>query len=459
MISVVIIMEEKKPIEISLDNPSIARIKERCIKCGRCRYICNEVVGIPSDNHVCVNCGQCLLNCPTGAIVTKYNYKKVLDYINDTDKCVVCHVAPSVRTSLGEAFGMDAGVNVEGKIVTALKKLGFDYVFDTTFGADLTIEEESHEFIERLKNKKRLPQFTSCCPAWVKYLEHFHPKLINNLSTCKSPIGMQNSIIKTYFSEMEEIDRENIITVSIAPCTAKKAECAREELVDGDFSLTTVELSLMIKEAGIDFVNLKDTPFDDLMSRGSSGGVIFGTSGGVSESLLRTSYYIMTGKSPKKSLLDFKKVRGYDNLKEATVKIGDEDIRLLVSHGLKNIEPILCDIEKGIVNYDLIEVMNCPLGCVGGGGQILGAVSKQEEINTKRSMGLYQENEKLECKFSSANPNICEVYKSFLGNHLEGKAEEILHTKFSNKSKVLKEDNSFDINKNNSSRKKEEIWN
>ncbi len=452
-------MEKKIPIEISEDNPSIARIKERCIKCGRCSFICNEVVGIPKGSNLCVNCGQCLLNCPTGAIVTKYNYKKVLDYIHDTEKCVVCHVAPSVRTTLGEAFGMDFGTNVEGKIVTALKMLGFDFVFDTTFGADLTIEEEAHEFVYRLKNKIRLPQFTSCCPAWVKYVEHIHPKLIENLSTCKSPIGMQNSIIKTYFSQMEEIDRDNIITVSIAPCTAKKAECKREELIDGDFSLTTVEVALMIKEAGIDFVNLPDTSFDELMSRGSSGGVIFGTSGGVSESLLRTSYYIMTGKKPKKSLLDFKKVRGYDNLKEATVKIGDEEIRLLVVFGLKNIEPILRDIEKGIFNYDLIEVMNCPLGCVGGGGQILGAVSKQEEINSKRSAGLYKENDEVECKFSSINPNIREVYNSFLGSPLGSKAKDILHTKFFDKSGVLKEDNSFDINKNNSSRNEEEIWN
>ena len=449
---------DKKPVVIKSDNPSIARVESRCIKCGRCSYICSEVVGVPKDKHVCLNCGQCIINCPTGALVTKYNYKRVLDYINDTEKCVVCHIAPSVRVSLGEAFGMNFGENVEGKIVTALKKVGFDYVFDTTFGADLTVVEEASEFVIRYKNKKRLPQFTSCCPAWVKYVETFHPSLIDNLSTCKSPIGMQNSCIKTYFSEMEEIDPENIITVSIAPCTAKKAECMQKDFKDGDFSLTTVEAALMIKECGIDFENLKDSEADSLMGRGSSGGVIFGTSGGVCESVFRNCYYVLTGRRPTKQFLDFKKVRGYDNLKEATVKIKDDEFRILVCHGLKHIEDILQDIENGRINYDFIEVMNCPGGCIGGGGQPLGVIAKVDDINKRRSDALYKENDEVDVKFSYANKNISELYRSYMGDVLGEKAEKILHRSFKKK-RVLKEDNSFDIDKNKRSRKKEKLWN
>ncbi len=434
-------MKEKVPVSIENDNPSIARIKERCIKCGRCKFICENVVGIKeSKKHVCINCGQCLLNCPTGAIVTKYNYKKVLDYINDTEKCVVVQLAPAVRASLGECFGLEAGENTEGKIVAALKKIGFDYVFDTTFGADLTIMEEANEFVKRFKAKKNLPQFTSCCPAWVKYIEIFHPKLIDNLSTCKSPISMQNACLKTYFSELEEIPKEDIISVAITPCTAKKAEISREELIGGDYSLTTVELSLMIKELGIDFNNLKEDEFDSLMKRGSSGGIIFASSGGVMESALRSSYYLLTKRRPPKKLLNLKEVRGYENLKQASIKIGNDKIRILVCHGLKNIEPILQDIEKGKIDYDFIEVMNCPGGCVGGGGQPLVAIKDQQIINEKRRHALYQENDEVKEKFSYDNENMKEIYESFLDYPNSEKACALLHTKYFDKSKILKED-------------------
>ncbi len=430
------------PIPISDDNPSIERIEEKCIKCGLCSKICQDKVGIKYNlekalNPVCLNCGQCISNCPTGAIVPKYCYKKIMDYIKDTTKTVVVYTSPAVRVAIGDEFDFTPGENLEKKLVSALKQIGFNYVFDTTFGADLTIMEEASELIVRIKAKKNLPQFTSCCPSWVKYTEIYHKELLDNLSTCKSPIGMQGSMIKNYFASMKQIPKEDIITVAITPCTAKKAEIKREEIKDNDYVITTTELAMMIRELDIDFKSLKDEEYDSIMGRGSGAGVIFGNSGGVSEAALRAVYKFITNNNPPANFLEYNEVRGFENIKEAILKINDIDIKLLVVHGMKNIEEIISsgDYKK----YDFIEVMNCPGGCVGGGGQPLKVISKQKEILEERIKGLYKEDQKLNIRCCYDNKDIIDIYNSFLDYPLSQKSKELLHTTYNDKSSVLGE--------------------
>ena len=428
------------PIPIDLDNEGIMRIEEKCIKCGLCSKICQDKVGVSyninkSKKAVCLNCGQCIQNCPVGAIVPKYCYKKVYDYIQDTEKIVVGYVSPSVRVALGDEFGMDSGTNVEKKMVTALKQLGFDYVFDVTFGADLTIMEEASELIERIKNKKNLPQFTSCCPAWVKYAEIYHPEILENLSTCKSPIGMQGVMVKNYFADMMQIRKEDIITVAITPCTAKKAEVQRDNVVDTDYVITTTELSMLLRENEIDLLNLEENNFDKIMGAGSGGGVIFGNSGGVMEAALRCAYYFITKEDPPDKFLEYNEIRGYDEVKEASVVIEGITLKVLVCFGMKNIEKLISTGDYK--NYDFIEVMNCPGGCVGGGGQPLKIVSKQKEIIESRIKGLYNIDRDSKIRYCYKNPEIIDIYNSYLEHPLSSKAEELLHTRYEDKSSIL----------------------
>lgn len=436
--------EECKMIPISEDNLGVCRINKKCINCGLCKKVCLENIGNSNDDgKKCINCGQCIINCPMGAIVPKYDYKKVKVEIDNPQKIVVALISPAVRASLGEEFGMEVGTNVEQKIVTSLKKIGFNYVFDTTFGADLTVMEEASELLERIRTKGRLPQFTSCCSSWVKYLEIFHPELLPNLSSCKSPISMQNAMIKTYFAKENNLDSTNIVTVAITPCTSKKVEIKRAELLYGDYVLTTSELALFLREENIDFKNLIDTNFDPIFSHGSGAGVIFGNSGGVTEAVIRTLYYFLTGNNLSDKYLNYSPVRGFNNLKETIVKINNFEIRVLVIFGLNNFEKV---IDK-IGNYHFIEVMNCKGGCIGGGGQPLIPIAKQEEIYKKRIQCLYNCDIIDNVRSSYQNPDIRQIYQKYLGRPLSKISMELLHTTFSDKSSLLKNSNENKLRK------------
>ena len=427
-----------KRVWVSEVNPSIMRINKKCINCGMCKNICESKTGIKYDREkvlrpICINCGQCIIGCPTGALVPRYDYKKVLEYINNPDYTVVVCTAPAVRVALGDDFGLEPGELVTGKMVSALKRAKFDYVFDTAFAADLTIIEEANELVKRISNKKNLPQFTSCCPSWVKYCEIYHDELLPNLSTAKSPISMHGPIIKSYFSEKNNISPDKIITVTIAPCTAKKYEIKREELPGNDFVLTTSELAILLREQGIDFKNLEDEKFDSLLGESSGAGVIFGNSGGVMEAALRTAYYYIEKKQAPANFLNFEALRGLDEIKEATVTIDNKDIKVAVVYGMPNLEKILPEKDK----YAFIEVMNCPGGCIGGGGQPLVAANKLQEYKEKRIASLYNVDKSLKKHCSYENQEIAKLYDEYLDYPGSEKAEKILHTKYSSKKDML----------------------
>ena len=432
-------VEEDKRVKIADNNPSIARVNEKCINCGQCKKTCENIANITYDLNkckepICIGCGQCILNCPTGAMIPKYSYKEVMDIVNKNEKIVVAIIAPAVRVSMGELFGIEPGENVENKVVAGLKQLGFDYVFDTGFGADLTILEEVAEFAARLKNKKLLPQFTSCCPAWVKYAEIYHPELLNNISTCKSPIGMQCAIIKDYFCDKKGFDPAKVVTVAITPCTSKKME-AKEYTLNIDYVVTASELSLLFKEEEIKLNELEDVDFDLMMGESSGAGVIFGTSGGVCESAVRTLYRIMTKKNLGANELNFTELRGFDGIKEATIQIDQYKLRVAVVQGMENLEKILSN--NLYKKYHFIEVMNCIGGCVGGGGQPLCQIPKLEEFKQKRSAGLYKIDSKRKIRFAHDNKELKVLYKEYLKKPLSDLSLDLLHTSYSDKSNLL----------------------
>ena len=426
-------MENNTRVWIDKDNPSIARIEEKCIRCGNCKNICETKVGIIYDqtkinNPICVNCGQCIMNCPTGALIPKYNYKTVLNYLNDTDYTLIVSTSPAVRVALGDEFGFAPGEIVTGKMVAALKKLGFDYVFDTTFGADLTIMEETDELIKRINNNGPFPMFTSCCPAWVKYAEMFHPDKLELLSSTKSPIGMQGPAVKKYFCKLNNIDNDKVIHVALTPCTAKKYEISRPEISDVDYVITTSELSMMIRECEIDFKMLKDEEFDSVLGSASGGGQIFGNTGGVMESALRTLYYKLTGTNPKPSFYTLENIRNYDGARSATLNILGKEIKILVVHGILNLEAMKDELS----NYNFIEVMNCEGGCVGGGGQPLTPINKSKLIRKERIKSLYQKDLESTNKFPNDNEEIKDFY-NYIKNKPEIKKEAWLHTSYNSK--------------------------
>ncbi|MCK4532798.1 [FeFe] hydrogenase, group A [bacterium] len=437
------------------DNTSVALNinSEKCIACERCVYICSEIQKVnalaimergskvyaaakPDLLHSpCVKCGQCTSYCPTGAIYEEEHTQEVWEALNNPEKVVVAQIAPSVRVALGEEFGLPVGTSVTKKIYTALKLLGVDYVFDTNFGADLTIMEEASEFVKRYKTEKdRLPLITSCCPAWVDYLEKFCPEFIDNFSSAKSPHQMLGVMVKTYWAEKMKIPKEKIFMVSIMPCTAKKYEILRcydmfsSGVQDVDVTITTREFARVIKQAGIDLANLPDGKADAPLGIYSGAGLIFGATGGVMEAALRTAYEFITEK--ELSNIDFEAVRGLQGVKEAEVEIGSKKIRVAVAHGLGNVKEVLDRVAEGKrknkLTYHFIEVMACPGGCVGGGGQPYGGL----EIREKRAKAIYREEKEVTVRQSHKNPYIQQLYKEYLGEPLSDKARKLLHTQY-----------------------------
>ncbi len=426
-------------------TPSLYRDPNKCILCRRCVAICHEVQSVkaivadgrgfetiidPSfyedlSESPCVLCGQCTLVCPTGALTEVEYVDEVWDALYDDNKHVVVQTAPAVRVALSEAFNQKPGTIVTGKMVAALKKLGFDQVFDTNFTADLTIMEEGTELLERIKTDGTLPLFTSCSPGWIKFLEHQYPEFIDNLSTCKSPQQMFGALAKMYYAQKNNIPVEDLVVVSIMPCTAKKFEATRSEMAsDVDYSLTTRELGRMIKQAGIDIMNLDEEEFDTLMGVSSGAADIFGTTGGVMEAALRTAYELLTGEELKE--LDFTQIRGLEGTRETTIEIAGMDLKVAVVNGLGNVRKLLERIKNG-EKYHFVEFMACPGGCIGGGGQPLPAT---KDVLEKRMNALYEIDSLKSIRKSHENPYIKKIYEDFLGKPGSHKSHELLHTNY-----------------------------
>ncbi|MGB4230187.1 MAG: NADH-dependent [FeFe] hydrogenase, group A6 [Bacteroidales bacterium] len=452
-----------------ISSPAIKKDISKCIHCQRCVRTCEElqyvsalaVIGKGAEQHigtffdyplnevVCTNCGQCVLHCPTGALTERNYVEEVWDVINDPTKHVVVQTAPAVRVAIGEELGFPYGTRVTGKMVTALKRLGFDSVLDTDFTADLTILEEGTELLTRLKKvlvdkdpNAKIPMFTSCSPGWIKFMEHLYPDMLGNLSTCKSPQQMFGAVAKTFYAQKKGINSKDMIVVSVMPCTAKKYEAQRPEMrssgyQDVDYVLTTRELATMIKQAGIDFMSLPESDYDPLMGESSGAGVIFGATGGVMEAALRTAYEIVTGREVPFKNLEITPVRGFDGIKEATIKIEGTkpewsflegvELKVAVAHELANANKLVRAIKEGKLQYHFVEIMTCPGGCLGGGGQ---PYPISWDIRQMRAEGIYSEDKNLPLRKSHDNPEVMQLYEEYLGQPNSHKAHELLHTHY-----------------------------
>jgi iron-only hydrogenase group A len=460
---------EDHQYSIDRSSPSFIKDDSKCIHCQRCVRTCSQLQQIsaiavankgarqkissfldrPMSHVVCTNCGQCVNRCPTGALVEKTYIDQVWDAIYDPDKHVVVQTAPAVRVALGEDLGYDPGERVTGKMVTALRQLGFNSVLDTDFTADLTIMEEGTELLTRLKKilvdgdkELALPMFTSCSPGWIKFIEHKYPEFLSNLSTCKSPQQMFGALAKTYYAQNRKIDPAKIVSVSVMPCTAKKYEADRPEMrasgfKDIDFVLTTRELAVMIKQAGIDFRNLEESNYDSVMGGSTGAAVIFGATGGVMEAALRTAYEIVTGREVPFKNLNITPVRGMEGVKEATIKIEGctddwkflegAELKVAIAHGLVNANKLMKEVRAGKSPYHFIEIMACPGGCIGGGGQ---PIPTSMEIRKKRMKAIYSEDEHMVLRKSHENPDVIAIYKEFLGKPNSHVSHELLHTHY-----------------------------
>jgi len=451
-----------------ISSPSISKDDSKCIRCQRCVRTCQELQFVsalavvnkgdhqkistfmnkPLHEVVCTNCGQCINRCPTGALTERTYIEEVWNAINDPMKHVVVQTAPAVRIGLGEDLGYDPGERVTGKMVAALKHIGFDSVLDTDFTADLTIMEEGTELLTRLKKalvdgeQVALPMMTSCSPGWIKFQEHMYPDLLDNLSTCKSPQQMFGALAKTYYAKKKGIDPKNMVSVSIMPCTSKKFECGRPEMRDSgyqdvDYVLTTRELAMMVKQAGINFMKLDDEHYDSIMGDSTGAAVIFGATGGVMEAALRTAYELVTGREVPFANLNITPVRGMEGVKEASVTIKDVksewsflegvELKVAIAHGLSNANTLMKAVREGTANYHFIEVMACPGGCLGGGGQ---PIPTSPDIRALRANAIYAEDEGLPLRKSHDNPEVAQIYKDFLGEPLGHKSHDLLHTHY-----------------------------
>ncbi|MBQ5987892.1 MAG: (2Fe-2S)-binding protein [Oscillospiraceae bacterium] len=446
-----------KPVDAS--TPYLVRDNNKCIQCMRCVAACRNVQGVsvigsirrgfnvhigspfdvPLAETSCVGCGQCIVACPVGALTEKSNEQKVWDAISDPSKKVIFFTAPSVRATLGEEFGEPVGTNVEGKMVSAIRRLGPDHVFNMDVTADLTIVEEANELIERIQNGGKLPMFTSCCPGWVKFLEHNYPELLPNLSSCKSPQQMFGAVLKSYYAQKNNIDPKDLFVVSVIPCTAKKFEVTRKEqmrndIADVDVALTTRELGRMIREAGIDFSALPDEKFDDPFETASGAGAIFGATGGVMEAALRTAAVKLDGKC---DALEFTEVRGTKGIKEASYTVGGVTVRVAVASGLANAREIIEGIRKGERDYQFVEIMACPGGCINGGGQPVQSDSVRNfvDLKTLRAKALYDADSDMELRRSHESPVMDLLYKDFFETPGSHKCHEYLHTTYVERSK------------------------
>ena len=437
----------------------LLRNNNKCVLCRICSAACaNQYVGVIGANNrgfdteigcafnqtldqvACVACGQCTAVCPTGALVERDDTDLVFEAIADETKTVIVHTAPSIRATLGECFDMPIGTNVTGKMVAALRRLGFDKVFDTNFAADLTIMEEGTEFLQRVKNGGTLPMITSCSPGWIKFCEHYYPELIPNLSTCKSPQQMQGAMIKSYYAEKMGIDPKDMVVVSVMPCIAKKFEIKRDDqghdgIADNDFVISTRELASMIKKAGLQFTSLPDEDFDPIMGIGSGAGTIFGATGGVMEAALRTVADVLTGEDLES--IEYTDVRGMDDIKEATYDVAGMQVKVAVTSGLKNAAKLLDKVKSGEADYQFIEVMCCPGGCINGGGQPIvdGHTRNFVDVKGLRAAALYDDDKNLTYRKSHQNPEIKAIYDDYLGEPGSHKAHELLHTSYVKRAK------------------------
>ncbi|MBK6346336.1 MAG: iron hydrogenase small subunit [Bacteroidales bacterium] len=452
-----------------ISSPSIVKDDSKCIRCQRCVRTCTELQGVsalgvvnkgdhqristflnkPLHEVVCTNCGQCINRCPTGALTERNYIEEVWNALYNPSKFVVVQTAPATRIALGEDLGIQVGERVTGKMVAALKKLGFNKVLDTDFTADLTIMEEGTELLTRLKKalvdkdeKVVLPMMTSCSPGWIKFQEHMYPELLDNLSTCKSPQQMFGAVAKTYYADKINIKAQDMIVVSIMPCVAKKFECERPEMRDSgyqdvDYVLTTRELAMMIKQAGIDFDKLEDEHYDSILGESTGAAVIFGATGGVMEAALRTAYEIVTGREVPFTNLNIKPVRGMEGIKEASIKIKSVkpewsflegvELNVAIAHGLANARKLMEKVRSGEASYHFIEIMGCPGGCLGGGGQ---PIPTSPEIRKKRAEAIYSEDLEMVIRKSHENPEVAEIYREFLGEPLGHKSHDLLHTHY-----------------------------
>lgn len=453
---------ERKLHPMDETSCSVLRDPEKCILCGRCVRTCEDIqsvaalhaagrgwdtvvasgVGGDLADAVCVNCGQCINRCPTGALKGVDPAAKIWEAIYDPTKHVIVQTAPAVRATIGEEFGLEPGTRTTGKMVTALRMLGFDKVFDTDFTADLTIMEEGSELIERVTKGGVLPQLTSCSPGWIKFIEYYYPELLPHVSSCKSPQQMFGALAKTFYAQKAGIDPKDIVSVSIMPCVAKKYECDRPEMYssgykDVDYVLTTREAAGMMKEAGIDLPNLEDSEYDDPFGITTGAAAIFGNTGGVMEAALRTAYELITGQTLEN--VEINAVRGMEGVREATIQVGDLPVKAAVAHGLANAREVLEGIKSGrFKDYAFIEIMCCPGGCIGGGGQ---PQPTSEEIRAKRIAGIYEEDAAMKIRKSHESPAIKAIYEEFLGKPLSHKSHELLHTTYTPRTtKTVKSD-------------------